>query len=83
MASGRRWAPSRRRRITPSLNRLWFCVKSECVHARTFDSRSSQALEIFDYIEGFYNPKRIYSALGWLSLDEFERVDWKGRMQAK
>lgn len=39
-------------------------------------------LEIFDYIEGFYNPVRIHSALGWLSPDEFEKANWKGRTQA-
>ena len=47
-------------------------IKSECVHARTFDSREQAALEIFDYIEGFYNRVRIHSALGWLSPAEFE-----------
>lgn len=58
------------------------CIKSECVHARTFDSREQAVLEIFDYIEGFYNPARIHSALGWLSPDEFEKANWKGRTQA-
>jgi transposase InsO family protein len=52
------------------------------VHARTFDSREQAVLEIFDYIEGFYNPARIHSALGWLSPDEFEKANWKGRTQA-
>ena len=61
---------------------LMGCIKSECVHARTFDSREQAALEIFDYIEGFYNPVRIHSALGWLSPDEFEKANWKGRTQA-
>lgn len=28
---------------------------------------------IFDYIEGFYNPIRIHSSLGYLSPDEFEK----------
>ena len=51
---------------------LMGAIKSECVHARTFDSRERAALEIFDYIEGFYNRLRIHSALGWLSPAEFE-----------
>ena len=58
------------------------CIKSECVHARTFASREQAALEIFDYIECFYNPRRIHSALGWLSPDEFEELHSKDRLRA-
>ena len=47
-------------------------IKTECVHARTFDTREQAALEIFDYIECFYNRLRIHSALDWLSPEEFE-----------
>lgn len=47
-------------------------IKSECVHARTYDSREQAALEIFEYIECFYNRTRIHSALGWLSPVQFE-----------
>ena len=61
---------------------LMGCIKSECVHARIYDSREQAALEIFDYIEGFYNPKRIHSALGWLSPDEFEKIHRKNRTHA-
>ena len=47
-------------------------IKAECVHARTFETREQAALEIFDYIECFYNRVRIHSALGNLSPEEFE-----------
>lgn len=47
-------------------------IKSECVHARTYDSREQAALSLFEYIEAFYNRLRIRSALGWLSPAEFE-----------
>lgn len=47
-------------------------IKAECVHARTFETRERAALEIFDYIEAFYNRVRIHSALGNLSPEEFE-----------
>ena len=50
-------------------------IKSECVHARTFESRELAALEIFDYIECFYNRVRIHSAIGWMSPAEFERAN--------
>lgn len=48
-------------------------IKSECVHARTFESREQAALEIFEYLEVFYNRLRIHSALGWLSPEDFEK----------
>lgn len=62
---------------------LMSCIKAECVHARTFASREEATLEIFDYIECFYNRTRIHSALGWLSPDEFERKNQEeGRSKA-
>lgn len=48
------------------------------MHARTFETREQAALEIFDYIECFYNRKRIHSALGYLGPEEFERANWPG-----
>ena len=47
-------------------------IEAECVHARTFETRDQAALEIFEYIECFYNRIRIHSALGNLSPEEFE-----------
>ena len=52
---------------------LMGCIKSECVHARTFASREEAALEIFEYIECFYNRVRAHSALGYVSPAEYER----------
>lgn len=46
------------------------------MHARTFESRERAALEIFEYIECFYNRARTHSALGYLSPEEFE---WANR----
>lgn len=57
--------------VTESLKGI---VKSECVHARTFATRDEAAIEIFEYIERFYNRARIHSALGWMSPDGFERA---------
>lgn len=47
-------------------------IKAECIHARTFDSREQAALEIFEYIECFYNRVRIRSAIGLMSPADFE-----------
>lgn len=47
-------------------------IKSECVHARTFETRELAALEIFGCIGCSCNRVRIHSALGHLSPEEFE-----------
>ena len=48
-------------------------LKSECIQAKIFENREIAAIEIFDYIECFYNRLRIHSSLGWLSPAEFEK----------
>ena len=58
-----------------AMESLMGVIKAECVHARTFESRERAALEIFEYIECFYNRVRIHSALGNLSPEEFERAN--------
>ena len=47
-------------------------LKRECVHRRTFETREQAQLEIFEYIEIFYNRLRMHSALGFMSPVEFE-----------
>lgn len=47
-------------------------VKAERAHARTFETREQASLEVFEYIEAFYNRVRIHSAPGNLSPAEFE-----------
>lgn len=53
---------------------LMSTIKTECVHRQTFKTRDDARLEIFDYIEVFYNRLRIHSALGNLSPMEFEDI---------
>ena len=55
-----------------AMESLMGLIKAECVHAHTFETRERAALEIFDYIEAFYNRARIRSTLGDLSPEEFE-----------
>lgn len=53
---------------------LMSTIKRECVHRYTFETHEQAKLEIFDYIECFYNQHRIHSALGNLSPMEFEDI---------
>lgn len=47
--------------------------KVEEVYQKSYDSHESVTLAITNYIESFYNPVRIHSALGYRSPNEFER----------
>lgn len=42
-------------------------IEAGCVHARTFETREQASLEVFEYIEAFYDRVGIHSALGNLS----------------
>ena len=47
-------------------------LKRELVQGSGYDSPEQAQLDIFKYIETYYNTKRIHSALGYLSPSEFE-----------
>ena len=48
-------------------------LETELIDRTTFRNRTEARARVFDYIEGFYNPQRRHSALGYLSPAEFER----------
>jgi putative transposase len=56
-----------------AIESFWSSLKTESLHHKSFSSRSQATLAVFDYIETFYNPKRLHSALGYLSPVDFER----------
>ena len=47
-------------------------LKSERVRRRHYRTREDAQLDLFDYIERFYNNRRLHSSLGYLSPAEFE-----------
>jgi putative transposase len=47
-------------------------LKTELVHHERYPTRQAAKSSIFSYIEGFYNPHRLHSALGYLSPAQFE-----------
>ena len=47
-------------------------LKHEMLQGGCFDNASDARLEIFEYIEGYYNTHRKHSALGYLSPSQFE-----------
>ena len=48
-------------------------LKAEMVWRRNWQTRREVEVALFEYINGFYNPRRRHSALGWKSPVAFER----------
>jgi putative transposase len=48
-------------------------LETELFDRSNFTSRDQARLQVFDFIEGFYNPKRRHSALGYLSPENYEQ----------
>ncbi|MEU5431734.1 IS3 family transposase [Streptomyces olivoreticuli] len=51
---------------------LWMLIKTEGLRGRVFATRAEANLALFEYIDGFYNSRRIQEKLGFLSPVEFE-----------
>ena len=49
-------------------------LKSERVYRRHYATRAQARADLFLYIEGFYNQRRLHSALDYLSPCDFEKV---------
>ena len=48
-------------------------IKAELIWRYSWQTRMAAEIAIFQYINGFYNPRRKHSALGWKSPLAFER----------
>jgi putative transposase len=53
-------------------------LKSELVHRRHFPDRDVARSAIFEYLEGFYNRRRLHSALGYKSPVSYEEATMEG-----
>jgi len=42
-------------------------IKAELIWRHSWQTRRDAEIAIFEYINGFYNPRRRHSALGWKS----------------
>jgi transposase InsO family protein len=56
-------------------------LKVELVYRTSFRTREEADLELFRYIDGWYNPHRIQRRLGWRSPDEYE-ADYYRNLEA-
>ena len=48
-------------------------LECELIDRKNFKTRTEARLAVFTWIEGWYNPRRRHSALGYLSPVNFER----------
>ena len=73
--------------ITPSMSRKGNCLdnapmesffhtlKVERVHHRVYATRDEARRDLFGYIEGFYNSRRLHSAIGYRSPAAMEQME--------
>ncbi len=47
-------------------------LKAKLVHSRRFPTREAARSALFEYLEGFYNRRRLPSALGYVSPESYE-----------
>lgn len=49
-------------------------LKKELIHRQKYETRASARHSIFEYMEVFYNRKRLHSSLGYQSPEMFEQA---------
>lgn len=51
---------------------FWSTLKKELAMGTPFATRAEARLAVFEYVEAFYNRKRLHSGVGYLSPEQFE-----------
>jgi transposase InsO family protein len=49
-------------------------LKTELIHRRPWPTRAAARRAVFEYIEVFYNRRRLHSSLGYLSPTDYEQT---------
>ncbi|MEU3755757.1 IS3 family transposase [Streptomyces olivoreticuli] len=62
---------------------LWMLIKTEGLRGHVFATRAEANLALFEYIDGFYNSRRIQERLGYLSPIEFEEKHYAEQATAE
>ena len=57
-------------------------IKRELINDRAWPTRAGLHRVVSDYIECWYNTRRLHSALGYLSPAEYESIHHNARRQA-
>jgi putative transposase len=51
-------------------------IKVEWIYGHNFKNREQAQLSIFEWIESWYNRRRRHSALGYQTIEEFEKNNY-------
>ena len=57
-------------------------IKRELIDTRAWPTREGLRRAVFDYIEGWYNVRRLHSSLGYLSPAQWEEIHHNADRQA-
>ena len=57
-------------------------IKRELIETRSWPTRTGLRRAVFEYIEGWYNTRRLHSTLGYLSPAQYEAVHHNANRQA-
>jgi putative transposase len=52
---------------------LFSTLEAELLNRRTFTTKAEAKMAVFEFIEGWYNPGRCHSALGYMLPINYER----------
>ena len=58
-----------------AMESFWSTLKQELIYRRHFKTRAEARQAIFDFIEVFYNRRRLHSSLGYRSPIDFENLN--------
>jgi transposase InsO family protein len=61
---------------------LFATIKRELVHRHRFPTRAAARAAIFEFVEVFYNRRRLHSSIGHMSPATFERRLREDRQEA-
>ena len=63
---------------------LWSRLKTELEIPKTgYENIQELKTILFEYIEGYYNPKRLHSSIGYMSPNKFEAMYYKNESNTK
>ena len=57
-------------------------IKRELIDTRSWPTRAGLRPAVFEYIEGWYNTRRLHSSLGYLSPAQYEAIHHNADRQA-